>query len=152
MSRQSDKIVKGAQEFLEPGEEVQAALVVAARGHTQAVAGSMNLGAHQQGRAGAAAADAGLQIASPMGVALTQKRLLTLRIGTPIGLGIGGGVKGLMSAVPIDDVDAIEVTRLALGFTIALTVRGSTFKLEANAASGAPALAEAFERVRGVRA
>ena len=100
----------------------------------------------------AAAADAGLQIASPMGVALTQKRLLTLRIGTPIGLGIGGGVKELMSAVPIEDVEAIEVKRLALGFTIALTVRGSTFKLEANAASGAPAMAEAFERVRAVRA
>ena len=152
MSRQSEKIVKGAQEFLEDGEEVLAALVAAARGHTQAVAGSMNLGAHQQGRAGAAAAEAGLQIASPMGVALTQKRLLTLRIGTPIGLGIGGAVKGLLSAVPIADVEAIEVKRLALGYTIALTVRGSRFALEANAASNAPALAEAFERVRPVRA
>jgi hypothetical protein len=152
MSRQSEKIVKGAQQFLEDGEEVLAALVAAARGHTQAVAGSMNLGAHQQGRAGAAAADAGLQIASPMGVALTQKRLLTLRIGTPIGLGIGGGVKELMSAVPIEDVEAIEVKRLALGYTIALTVRGSTFKLEANAAANARALAEAFDRLRAVPA
>ena len=152
MSRQSDKIVKGAQEFLEPGEEVRAALVAAARGHTQAVAGSMHLGAHQQGRAGAAAADAGLQIASPMGVALTNRRLLTLRIGTPIGLGIGGSVKALLSAVPIADVEAVEVKRLAVGYTIALTVRGSTFKLEANAASGASALAEAFEQVRAVSA
>jgi hypothetical protein len=152
MSRQSEKIVKGAQQFLEDGEEVLAALVAAARGHTQAVAGSMNLGSHQQGRAGAAAADAGLQIASPMGVALTPKRLLTLRIGTPIGLGIGGGVKALMSAVPIEVVEAIEVKRLALGYTIALTVRGSTFKLEANAASNARALAEAFDRLRAVPA
>jgi hypothetical protein len=152
MSRQSEKIVKGAREYLDSGEEVLAALVAAARGHTQAVAGSMNLGAHQQGTAGAAAAEAGLQIASPMGVALTNRRLLTLRIGTPIGLGIGGAVKDLLSAVPITDVEAIEVKRLALGYTIALTVRGSTFKLEANAASGAPALAEAFEQVRGVRA
>ena len=148
MSRQNDKIAKGADQFLEPGEEVRVALVAAARGHTQAVAGSMNLGAHQQGRAGAAAGEAGLQIASPMGVALTNRRLLTLRIGTPIGLGIGGAVKDLLSAVPIADVDAIEVKRLALGFTIALTVRGSTFKLEANAASGAPALAEAFDQER----
>lgn len=145
MSRQSEKIAKGAQPFLEPGEEVRVALVAAARGYTQAAAGSMNLGAHQQGKAGAAAADAGLQIASPMGVALTNQRLLTLRIGTPIGLGIGGAVKELLSAVPLADVDSIEVKRLALGFTIALTVRGSTFKLEANAASGAPALAELFE-------
>jgi hypothetical protein len=152
MSRQSEKIVKGAQQYLESGEEVQAAFVAAARGHTQAVAGSMQLGSHQQGRAGAAAAEAGLQIASPMGVALTNRRLLTLRIGTPIGLGIGGGVKGLLSAVPIADVEAIEVKRLALGFTIALTVRGSTFNLEANAASGAPALEAAFERVRAVSA
>jgi hypothetical protein len=148
MSRQNDKIAKGAEQFLEPGEEVRVGLVAAARGHTQAVAGSMNLGAHQQGRAGAAAGEVGLQIASPMGVALTNRRLLTLRIGTPIGLGIGGAVKDLLSAVPLSEVEAIEVKRLALGFTIALTVRGSTFKLEANAASGAPALAEAFERGR----
>ena len=148
MSRQREKIAKGAEQFLEPGEEVRVALVAAARGHTQAVAGSMNLGAHQQGRAGAAAGEAGLQIASPMGVALTNRRLLTLRIGTPIGLGIGGAVKDLLSAVPLSEVEAIEVKRLALGFTIALTVRGSTFKLEANAASGAPALAEVFDQVR----
>jgi hypothetical protein len=152
MSRQSDKIANGAQEYLESGEEVLAAFVAAARGHTQAVAGSIHLGAHQQGRAGAAAADAGLQIASPMGVALTNRRLLTLRIGTPIGLGIGGSVKELLSAVPLAEVEAIDVKRLALGFTIALTVRDSTFKLEANAASGAPALAEAFDRVRAVSA
>jgi hypothetical protein len=151
MSRQSQKIEDGARPFLEEGEHVLAALVAAARGHTQAVAGSMNLGAHQQGRQHAAAGEAELKIASPMGVALTQRRLLTLRIGTPIGLGLGGKVKELMSAVSIDDIDSIEVNRLALGFTILLTVRGNTIKLEANAASGAPALAKAFDDVRAVR-
>ena len=35
---------------------------------------------------------------------------------------------------------------------VPLAVRGSMFELEANAASGAPALAEAYERVRAVRA
>jgi hypothetical protein len=151
MSRQSQKIADGARPFLQEGEHVLAALVAAARGHTQAVAGSMNLGAHQQGKAHAAAGEAELQIASPMGVALTQRRLLTLRIGTPIGLGLGGKVKELMSAVSIDDVDSIEVKRLALGFTIIVTVRGNAIKLEANAVSGAPDLAKAFDDVRSVR-
>jgi hypothetical protein len=150
MSRYEQRIKDGATRFLEDGEEVLAAVIAAPRGYTQAAAGSIHLGAGQQGRATAAAADAGLVLRAPMALALTQQRLLTLNIGTPIGLGIGGKVKELMSAVPIDDVDAIEVKRLALGYTITVTVRGAAFKLEANAASGAKALAEAFARIRSL--
>ena len=87
-----------------------------------------------------------------MALALTQRRLLTLNISTPLGLGLGGKVKELMSAVPIDDVDSIVVKRLAIGYTITVTVRGVAFKLEANAASGARALAETFDRARSARA
>ena len=148
VSLQERKIRAGAEPFLEPGEEILAAIVAAPRGHTQSVAGSMELGAAQQQRAGAAAEQAGLRLAAPMAVALTPQRLLTLRIGTPIGLGIGGEVKELLSAVPLADIDSIEVKRLLLGKTITLTVRGAPIKLEANAAAGAGALAEAFSRAK----
>jgi hypothetical protein len=127
---------------------VLAAIIAAPRGHTQSVAGSMELGAAQKRRAAGAAERAGLELAAPMAVALTQRRLLTLRIGTPVGLGIGGEVKGLLSAVPIDDVDSIEVKRLLLGKTITVTVRGAPIKLEANAAAGAGVLADAFVRAK----
>jgi hypothetical protein len=152
MSRYEQKIKAGAERFLEPGEHVVAAVIAAPRGYTQAAAGSIHLGAHQQGRATDAAAAAGLVLRAPMALALTEQRLLTLNIGTPIGLGIGGKVKELLSAVPLDAVQAIEVKRLALGYTITVTVSGVAFKLEANAASGAKAFAETFERARPVTA
>jgi hypothetical protein len=152
MSRYEEKVKAGAQRFLEPGEQVVAAVVAAPRGYTQAAAGSMQLGAAQQGRATDAAAAAGLVLRAPMALALTQQRLLTLNIGTPIGLGIGGKVKELLSAVPLADVQAIEVKRLALGYTITVTVRGVAFKLEANAASGAKAFGEAFDTARPLTA
>jgi hypothetical protein len=152
MSRYEQKIKDGARPFLEDGEEVLAAVVAAPRGYTQAAAGSLQLGAHQQGRATDAAAGAGLVLRAPMALALTSRRLMTLNVGTPLGLGLGGKVKGLLSAVPIEAVDKITVRRLALGYTIQVTVRGTEFKLEANAASGAKSLADAFERARPVNA
>jgi hypothetical protein len=146
MSRHERKLKDGAARFLEDGETVLAAVIAAPRGSTQQAAGSMHLGSAQRARAHEAAELADLRLEAPMAVALTQRRLLTLRIGTPIGLGIGGGVKELMSAVPIGDVGSVDVKRLALGYTITLTVRGVEIKLEANAASRARALAEAFEQ------
>jgi hypothetical protein len=147
-SLQERTIADGAARFMEPGEEVLAAIVAAPRGHTQSVAGAMELGAAQQRGANAAAEQAGLRLAAPMAVALTARRLLTLRIGAPIGLGIGGQVKDLLSAVPIEDVDSIEVKRLLLGKRITLSVRGASIKLEANAAAGANRLVDAFEGVK----
>ncbi|MDP9243954.1 MAG: hypothetical protein M3O77_02595 [Chloroflexota bacterium] len=148
-SRHEPKIKEGARPFLEEGEEVLAAFVARPRGWTQSMAGARGLGAAQQSRAYAGAEKAEFQLASPMALALTQRRLLTLGIGSPIGLGIGGEVKQLVSAAPIADVDSIEVQRLALGKVVTLTVRGVPFKLEANALAGAKALAEAFDRARG---
>lgn len=147
-SRQERKIKEGARPFLEEGEEVLAAFVARPRGWTQSVAGSRGLGAAQQGRAYAAAEQAEFRLASPMALALTQRRLFTLEIGSPIGLGIGGEVKELVSAAPIADVDSIEVKRLGLGQVVTLTVRGVPFKLEANAMAGAKALAEVFDRAK----
>ncbi|MEA2330076.1 MAG: hypothetical protein QOH58_214 [Thermoleophilaceae bacterium] len=96
--------------------------MAAPRGHTQHAAGARPLGSAQKRRVGQAAEGAGLRLASAMALALTQRRLLTLQIGAPIGLGVGGKVKELLSAVPIGDVDSIEVKRLLLGKTITLTV------------------------------
>jgi hypothetical protein len=147
-SAQERKIADGAAPHLDPGEEILAAIVAAPRGHTQAVAGSMQLGAAQQGRARGAASQAGIRLEAPMALAVTQRRLLTLRIGTPIGLGIGGKVKELMSAVPLAEVDSIECRRLLLGKKVTLTVRGVSIALEANAAANATGLVRAFEAAK----
>jgi hypothetical protein len=151
MSRHEQKIKDGVARFLQDGEQVLAAVIAAPRGSTQQAAGSMQLGSAQRAHAHGPAELVDLRLEAPMAVAITQRRLLTLKIGTPIGLGIGGKVKELMSAVPIGDVDSIGVQRLALGYTIQLTVRGIDIRLEANAAARARAAADSFERATASR-
>ncbi len=149
---------KGAEEmgpFLEEGEEVRAVLIARPRGWTQSTAGGVQtlgvasaIGGGKQQKAREGAEEAGLQLASPGAIVLTQKRLLTVQTGEALGMGKGGSVKEVLSAVPITDVDAIKVKRLLLGYVVTLKVRGSEFKLEANAAAGAKPMAEALERVK----
>ena len=83
-----------------------------------------------------------------MALAVTQRRLIAFKISSPIGLGIGGDVKELVSAVPLSDVDDIKVKRLAVGKTMTVTVRGSEFMLEVGAGANASGVAEAFENAR----
>jgi len=117
-SRQEQKVEEGVKALLGDGEVVLAAVVARPRGWTQAGAGSRRSGQAAAGarpRRGRAGGD---PPGSPMALVVTDRRLLTLQIGSPIGLGIGGEVKELLSAVPIGDVDSIRVKRLLLGKTI----------------------------------
>ena len=143
-----DKIREGASPFLEEGESVIAAVVARPRGWTQQQAGSIHVGAHQQGSSYEGAERAGFELASPMGLAVTDRRLLSLGMGAQAGMGVGGGVKELVAAVPLSEVDSIKVKRLLLGKVIELVVRGETFKLEVGAGANAKGVAEAFEKSR----
>jgi hypothetical protein len=153
-SKQEQKVKEEMGPFLEEGEEVRAVLIARPRGWTQSMAGGRTLGIGQalggrkQQQARGGAEDAGIKLASPGAIVLTQKRLLTVQTGEALGLGVGGGIKEVLSAVPVSDVDSIKVKRLLLGYVVTLTVQGSEFKLEANAAAGAKPLAEAFERAK----
>jgi hypothetical protein len=149
VSKHEDKIKEGAAPFLEEGEEVLAAFIARPRGWTQAMAGARPLGTQQQQQAHAGAAQAGFALASPMALAITQRRLLSFETGSPIGMGVGGAVKELVGAAPLEEVDAVEVKRLLLGKVVTVTVRGESFKLEANAAANAKGVAEAFARAKG---
>jgi hypothetical protein len=83
-----------------------------------------------------------------MALAVTPRRLLSLKVTAPIGLGIGMKVQELVSAVPVSDVDSIEVKRLAVGKTVTVTVRGVPFVLEVGAGADAKGVAEALERAK----
>jgi hypothetical protein len=158
MARSEAKIKEGAAPFLEQGEEVLAAIVARPRGWTQAsasagggaVAGAIGgmLGGKKQQQSAEAARESGFELASPMALAVTQRRLVSLKVTAPVGLGIGMKVKELVSAVPIGEVDSIEVKRLAAGKTITVTVRGVPFVLEAGAGADAKGVAEALERAK----
>jgi hypothetical protein len=158
MARYETKIKEGAQPFLESGEEVVAAVMARPRGWTQAsaspgggvIAGAIGgaLGGKKQREQVGAAEDAGFELASPMALAVTQQRLLSLKVSALIGMGMGGKVEGLVSAAPLRDVDSIEVKRLAAGKTITVTIRGVPFVLEVGAGANAKGLAEAFESAK----
>lgn len=158
MGRSEAKIKEGAGPFLEPGEEVLAAIVARPRGWTQATASAGGgvpaaliggaLGRKKQQQSSESAEDAGFALASPMALAVTPQRLLSLKVTAPIGMGIGMKVTELVSAVPVGEVDSIEVKRLAAGKTVTVTIRGSSFVLEAGAGADAKGVAEALDRAK----
>ena len=158
MARAEAKIKDGAAPYLEDGEEVLAAMVARPRGWTQsnaspgggAVAGLIGgtLGGKKQHQNVGAAEEAGFEITSPMALAITNRRLLSLKISSPVGLGIGGEVKELVSSAPLSEVDSIELKRLAVGKTVTVTVRGTPFVLEVGAGANAKGVAEAFEQAK----
>ena len=158
MARAEAKIKEGAAPYLEQGEEVLAAIVARPRGWTQsnaspgggAAAGAIGgaLGGKKQQQNVAAAEESGFEITSPMALAVTDKRLLCFGISNPVGLGIGGDVRELVSAAPLGEVDSIEVKRLAVGKTVTVTVRGTPFVLEVGAGANAKGVAEEFKRAK----
>jgi hypothetical protein len=148
MGSYDKKLAEGTKPYLEDGETFLAAIIAQPRGTTQAIAGYKPLGHSQVGKHAASAAEAGFEITSPMALAVTDRRLLALAIGSPIGLGIGGKVKGLSSAVPLSAVDSIEVKRLAVGKTLHVTIDGNPFVLEAGAGADAKGLVAAFEQAK----
>jgi hypothetical protein len=155
MSKQESKIIDGIRPHLEPGEEPLVAIVAQTKGTTKAIAGAGALGAAGAALGGGerrgahdAASGAGLVLASPCAVVLTPQRLLTVKIGAPIGLGLGGKVKEILSSVPLAEVAGIEVKKVALRQNITLHVRGESVNLEANAAASGNDLASTFAALR----
>jgi hypothetical protein len=149
MSKQEQKVMDGVGPFLEDGEEALAAIIARPRGWTQSMAGSLHIGAHQQGRSTDAAESSGFALASPMALVVTQRRLLSFSIGSPIGLGKGGEVKELVGAADLGDVDSIDFKRLLAGKVVKLQIRGGDeIKLEVNAAADVKGLIAAFEGSR----
>jgi hypothetical protein len=146
MPDQHDTIAEGAKRFLEVGESVCATLRAAPRGFNTAMAGGIArpIGQRQVRRVHEAAEQAGIRIAYPMALALTQRRLLSLKVGTSMGGGKVTEVEELLSAVPLSSLESIQAKRVGLGGTLTLTpVGGAPIKLECRV-GGARALAKAF--------
>lgn len=71
------------------------------------------------------------------------------KIGAPIGLGLGGKVKEILSAVPIEAVQSVDVKKIALRQNITLQVSGQTVQLEATAAASGDELASTLASLKG---
>ncbi len=146
--KSEEKIREGATPFLEEGESVLAAFVARPRGWTQQTAGVRAVGGSQMAKAAAGAEAGGFALASPMALAITERRLLSLEMGAQAGMGVGGGVKGLAGVAPLGAVDEIKVKRLLVGKVVTVTVRGNEFKLEVGAGANVKGVTEAFEQRR----
>jgi hypothetical protein len=157
MGKQEQKLMDGVRPFLDAGEAPLVALIAQAKGTTKGIAGTGALGAAggalmgggERRAAHEAAAAADLVVENPCAIVLTNRRLLTVKIGAPIGLGLGGKVKSLLSGVPVQDVHSVEVKKIALRQNITLHVRDQTIQLEATAAASGKELAERVQALKG---
>lgn len=148
-----DKIKDQAGPYLEVGERVLAAFIAQPRGATMANVGGLapgGVGGRKMKQQRRAAEQGGLQLTNPMALALTDSRLLVLKVGQLIALGKGGDVKALASDVPLSDVDSIEIKRLLLGKVVIVTIRGASIKLEAGPGSNTKGMVDEFERARAL--
>ena len=139
---------KSIQPFLESGEEVLAVVLGQAKGSGKAMmlGGVAGQAIHQarQRRQGDEP-EAAVKLSGRMGVVVTDRRLLIFK---------GGGqlttkAKELLTAVPIDEVQAIEVGKGTVTKPITITVGGESYVLEAPRAQPSDDLPRALEQARG---
>jgi hypothetical protein len=141
MSKHEDSIKEGARGFLDPGEEIVAALVVSPRGSSTAMAGGVGageIGARWAGKNRRGAEDVGLVVNRNSGLALTNRRLITLDLGISLTGGIKE-VKDMLSEVPLDRVDEIR----SKWNVLTVSAGDAQFKLECKPPA-AKAMAKAF--------
>ena len=150
-----------AQQFLESDEHLLAAFQAQPRG--TGVARAPASGALAQAATGAIgkkwakgsrdeAGRAGLELTSPMVLGLSERRLLVLT-GKKKSLGTGKimEIDELVSSVPLEEVDSIEVKRLLVGKTVRVRMNGAEVKLEVPPGNDPKGFAAEFERVKTAR-
>jgi hypothetical protein len=145
MSKHEDSIREGASELLEPGEQIVSALVVSPRGSGTAMAGGVaagEIGARWSRKNREKAEGIGLVVGRNSGLALTNRRLLTLDLGISMTGGIKE-VKGMLSEVPLDQVSGMK----SKWNVLTIDAGGAQVKLECKPPA-AKAIAKAFEGER----
>ena len=127
MSASTDANLRtGIARYLELDEPIIAVLIASVRGHQQAMAGGFGAfaGGSRHASARRAADEAGVKLASPMGLVLTDRRLVTVSTG-------GRGVpKEFLNAFPLTAIESMRVKRLGLGGSVTVTVNGAPVRLE----------------------
>jgi len=144
MSDKTDTAVEnGVASFLHPDERVNAVLIASVRGHQQAMVGGVAgiIGGGRAGKARQAAESVGVNLTSPMAFVLTHGRLITVQTGG------GGKVIRLLNEFVLSEVGAMTVSRVGLGASVTMRIRGVDVKLESRVGA-ARAFAEEFDRVK----
>ena len=138
---------KSIQPYLEQGEEVLAVVLGQAKGSGQAMMLGGALGAgihHMRQRKNGASDEAAVKLAGRMGVVITDRRLLVFKAGGQL----TSKAKELITAVPIADVEAIEVGKGMATKPITIVVSGVSYVLEAPRAQPSDDLPKALDQAR----
>jgi hypothetical protein len=107
------------------------------------------IGSKWAGKSREKAATAGLQLTSPMALALTDRRLIVFGGKTSMGSGKIKEINELVSSAPLGEVESIQVKRLLLGKTVSIAMNGGgEVKLEVPPGQDAKGLADQFERIK----
>ena len=142
---------KSIEDYLEAGEQPLAVIIVQGKGMTKALLaggaiGAAAIGASRDRKAkDAGGSESGIELASKMGIAVTSRRLLIFKAGGAMTL----KAQELLTAVPVGDVDGMEVGKAALTKPLTITMRGESFTVEAPKATNPQKLVEALERAKG---
>jgi hypothetical protein len=148
MSKQQDQIGAAARGKID--EEILATAFTKPRGSTTAAAspgviaqqiGSVWAGKHRKG-----AEQAGIEVANPGAVAVTPTSLVTMAVAVSF-TGQIKDVTDVLSAVPLDAVDSLEVKRMGMAGVMEVSVDGKSFKLEGKV-NDLRDVAGAFERAK----
>jgi hypothetical protein len=139
-----------ARSMLDPGEEILASIVAQPRGTSNSKVGGVApqaIGGAWAKKSKEGAEAAGLQLTNPMALAVSDRRVLVFGI-EKSAMGKPTGVKEVVSAVPLGEVESIQVKRLLVGKTVAISANGAEAKLEVGAGQDAKGLAQQFERAK----
>jgi hypothetical protein len=140
------------QQFLEPDEHVLAAFQAQPRGAGVAKSGAgpavSAIGGKWSGKSRDSAAGAGLQLTSPMALALTERRVVVF--GGKAG-GMSGKIKEiteLVSSAPLSEIDSIQVKGLLVGKTVSIAMNGGEVKLEVPGGQDPKGFAAEFDKAK----
>jgi hypothetical protein len=149
-------MTKSIGAYLEPGEELLNATIVQGKGLGKVALaggafGAMAAGARRdrKAREAEAAGEAPeVKLTSKMGIGITTQRLLVFKAGGSMTL----SAKELLTAIPIAEVDNIEVGKGVVTKPVTLTIRGETFHVEAPRAVNTDKLLAAFAQAKSAAA
>jgi hypothetical protein len=141
---------KSIRTYLEPGEELLCASIVQGKGLGKvALAGGVFTAmavasSRDKKSAGQNGGADEVKLSSKMGLGVTTRRLLLFKAGGSMTL----SAKELLSAIPIGDVNAIDVGKGVVTKPVTVTVRGESFQVEAARAANTDKLLEAFAQAK----
>ena len=152
MSKHQEQIIAAASGKLD--EQILGAAWAKPRGATTAAAGgglvADEIGARWAGKHRQGAQDAGISVGNPGAVAVTAANLVTMGVKVSA-IGAIKEVTGVLSVLPLGEVEELKVKRAGLTGVMEITVGANSFKLE-----GKPGdmkeLAEVFERAKAAAA